>query len=128
MSQQTQNIMKKISLAKVVLNMGIGKSGEPIEIGKKTLAQISGKKPNAREAKKSLRDWGIRKGEPIGVSVTIRGNDATELLKKLLAPIDNQIKKRSIDNEGNISFGIKEHIDIPGVKYDTKFGILGLDV
>ena len=79
MSQQTQNIMKKISLAKVVLNMGIGKSGEPIEIGKKTLAQISGKKPNAREAKKSLRDWGIRKGEPIGVSVTIRGNDATEL-------------------------------------------------
>ena len=128
MSQQTQNIMKKISLAKVVLNMGIGKSGEPIEIGKKTLTQISGKKPNAREAKKSLRDWGIRKGEPIGVSVTIRGNAATELLKKLLAAIDNQIKKRSIDNEGNISFGIKEHIDIPGVKYDPKIGILGLDV
>jgi len=44
MSQQTQNLMKKISLAKVVLNMGVGKSGEPIEIGKKTLVQKTGKK------------------------------------------------------------------------------------
>jgi len=52
MSQQTQNLMKKISLAKVVLNMGVGKSGEPIEIGKKALEQITGKKPNARNAKK----------------------------------------------------------------------------
>ena len=85
MSQQTQNLMKKISLAKVVLNMGIGKSGDPIEIGKKALGQITGKKPNARNAKKSQRDWGIRKGEPIGVAVTVRGNDATELLKKTVS-------------------------------------------
>ena len=81
MSQQTQNLMKKISLAKVVLNMGVGKSGEPIEIGEKTLVQITGKKPNTRNAKKSQRDWGVRKGEPIGIAVTVRGNDATELLK-----------------------------------------------
>ena len=46
MSQQTQNLMKKISLAKVVLNMGVGQSGDPIEIGKKALEQITGKKPN----------------------------------------------------------------------------------
>ena len=84
MSQQTQNLMKKISLDKVVLNMGIGKSGDPIEIGKKALEQISGKKPNPRNAKKTLRDWGVRKGEPIGVAVTVRGDDATKLLKKLL--------------------------------------------
>jgi large subunit ribosomal protein L5 len=84
MSQQTQNLMKKISLSKVILNMGIGKSGEPIEIGKKALEQITGKKANARNAKKSQRDWGVRKGEPIGVAVTVRGNDATKLLKKLL--------------------------------------------
>jgi len=128
MSQQTQNLMKKISLAKVVLNMGVGKSGEPIEIGKKTLVQITGKKPNARNAKKSLRDWGVRKGEPIGVAVTVRGNDAIELLKKLLVVKDNQIAEKAFDNEGNFSFGIKEHIDIPGVKYDPKIGILGLEV
>ena len=128
MSQQTQNLMKKISLAKVVLNMGIGKSGEPIEIGKKTLAQITGKKPNTRNAKKSQRDWGVRKGEPIGVAVTVRGNDATKLLKKLLVVKDNKIVKKAFDNEGNFSFGIKEHIDIPEIKYDPKIGILGLEV
>ena len=128
MSQQTQNLMKKISLAKIVLNMGVGKSGEPIEIGKKTLVQITGKKPNARNAKKSQRDWGVRKGEPIGVAVTVRGNDAKELLKKLLVAKDNQINGKAFDNEGNLSFGIKEHIDIPGIKYDPQIGILGLEV
>ena len=128
MSQQTQNLMKKISLAKVVLNMGVGKSGDPIEIGKKALEQITGKKPNARNAKKSQRDWGVRKGEPIGIAVTVRGNDATKLLKKLLEAKDNQIKERAFDNEGNLSFGIKEHIDIPEIKYDPKIGILGLEI
>ena len=128
MSQQTENLMKKIFLAKVVLNMGVGKSGDPIEIGKQTLKQITGKKPNPRNAKKSHRDWGIRKGEPIGVAVTVRNNDAVELLKKLLETKDNKINGRAIDNEGNLSFGIKEHIDIPGIKYDPKIGILGLEV
>ena len=128
MSQQTENSMKKIFLSKVVLNMGVGKSGEPIEIGKKTLSQITGKKPNTRNAKKSQRDWGVRKGEPIGVAVTVRDNDAIELLKRLLVTKDNKISGRSIDNEGNISFGIKEHIDIPGIKYDPKIGILGFDI
>ena len=128
MSQQTQNLMKKISLAKVVLNMGVGKSGEPIEIGKKALEQITGKKPNARNAKKAQRDWGVRKGEPIGIAVTVRGDDATKLLKRLLAAKDNQIMERSIDNEENLSFGIKEYIDIPEIKYDPNIGILGLEV
>jgi len=128
LSQQTQNLMKKIFLNKVVLNMGVGKSGDPIETGKKTLVQITGKKPNARNAKKAQRDWGVRKNEPIGVAVTVRGDDATELLKKLLEAKDNQISERAFDNEGNFSFGIKEHIDIPGVKYDPQIGILGLEV
>ena len=128
MSQQTQNLMKKISITKVVLNMGIGKSGDPIEIGKIALEQITGKKPNSRNAKKTLRDWGVRKGEPIGVAVTVRGDDATKLLKKLLVTKDNQVKESAFDNEGNLSFGIKEHIDIPEIKYDPKIGILGLEV
>ena len=128
MSQQTENSMRKIFLSKVVLNMGIGKYGEPVEIGKKTLSQITGKKPNTRNAKKSQRDWGVRKGEPIGVAITVRNDDAIELLKRLLVAKDNKINSHSIDNEGNVSFGIKEHIDIPGIKYDPKIGILGLEV
>ena len=128
MAQETKNLMKEIRLEKVVLNMGVGKSGDAIEIAKKALEQISGKSPNARNAKKAQRDWGVRKNEPIGVAVTVRGDDATELLKKLLEAKDNQINERAFDNEGNFSFGIKEHIDIPGVKYDPQIGILGLEV
>ena len=128
MSQQTQNIMKKISLNKVVLNIGVGKSGDPLEIAKAALGQITEGKPNKRNAKKAQRDWGVRKKEPIGIMITIRGKDATTLLKKLLEAKGNEIKEKSFDNEGNVSFGIKEHIDIPGIKYDPKIGILGLDV
>ena len=57
--------MKKISLEKVVLNMGLGRSGDIIQIAKNALQQISGKSPTAREAKETQRDWGIRKGEPV---------------------------------------------------------------
>ena len=128
MSQQSINAMKKISLGKIVLNIGLGKSGEAIDIASNALAQITNRKPNARNAKKSQRDWGVRKGEPIGVIVTVRGEDATILLKRLLQAVNNQIKEKSFDNEGNISFGIKEHIDIPDIKYDPNIGILGLEV
>jgi large subunit ribosomal protein L5 len=128
MAQEVQSIMKKISLQKVVLNMGVGKSGDDIEIAKKALHQISGKKSSSRNAKATERDWGVRKGEPIGVAVTVRGNDAKELLKRLFEAKGNQVKGKSFDNFGNYSFGIKEHIDIPGVKYDPQIGILGLDV
>ena len=55
-----------------------------MRLPKKHLDQISGKKSCAREAKETQRDWGVRKGEPIGVAVTIRGDDARALLKRLL--------------------------------------------
>jgi len=126
MAQEVQSVMKKISLDKIVLNMGVGKSGEAIEVAKKALQQISGKKSCARDAKATQRDWGVRKGEPIGVAVTVRGNDAKELLKRLLEAKGDQVNGSSFDDFGNYSLGIKEHIDIPGVKYDPKIGILGL--
>jgi len=128
MAQEVQSIMKKISLQKIVLNMGVGKSGDDIEVAKKALHQITGKKSSSRNAKATERDWGVRKGEPIGVAVTVRGNDAKELLKRLFEAKGNQVKDKSFDNFGNYSFGIKEHIDIPDVKYDPQIGILGLDV
>ncbi|MBI5859837.1 MAG: 50S ribosomal protein L5 [Nitrosarchaeum sp.] len=128
MSQLTQSPMKKISLEKVVLNMGLGKSGDVIQVAKKALDHISGKKSCARDAKETQREWGVRQGEPIGVAVTVRGNDARELLKRLLESKGNQINGKSFDNFGNFSFGIKEHIDIPGVKYDPQVGILGLGI
>jgi len=63
MSQVTESPMKKISLEKVVLNMGVGKSGDVINIARKALDGISGKKSSARNAKETQRDWGVRKGE-----------------------------------------------------------------
>ncbi len=120
--------MKKITLEKVVLNMGVGRSGDVINIAKKALDQISGKKSSARNAKETQRDWGVRKGEPIGVAVTVRGADAVNLLKRLLDAKGNTVKGKSFDNFGNFSFGIKEHIDIPDVKYDPQIGILGLGI
>ena len=128
MAQQTVPSMKKISVAKVVLNMGVGKSGEPIEKAKRALKHISGQQPSPRYAKATQRDWGVHKGEPIGVAVTIRNEQAIQLIKRLFAAKGNQMKGSSFDNFGNLSFGIKEHIDIPGVKYDPQDGILGLDV
>jgi len=124
----TESVMRAIRLEKVVLNMGVGKSGDAIEIAKRALDQISGKKSCARDAKETQRDWGVRKGEPIGVAVTIRDEDATVLLKRLLDAVGNRLKGRSFDNFGNVSFGIKEHIDIPGIKYDPQIGILGMEV
>jgi len=94
MSQTTENPARKISLEKVVLNMGLGSSGDVVEIGKAALQQISGKKPSAREAKEHQRDWGVRKGEPIGVAVTVRGEDAVVLLKRLFEAKGNQVKEK----------------------------------
>ena len=128
MTHEIQNIMKEIRLEKVVLNMGVGKSGDAVENAKKALDQISNKKSSNRTAKKAQRDWGVRKGEPIGAAVTVRGNDAKVLLKKLFEAKGNSVNGRSIDKMGNLSFGILEHIDIPGIKYDPKIGILGLNV
>ena len=128
MSQVTESPMKKISLEKVVLNMGLGKSGDVITTAQKALEQISGKKPSTRNAKAAYRDWGVRKGEPIGVAVTVRGEDGIALLKRLLEAKGNTVNGRSFDNFGNFSFGINEHIDIPGVKYDPQVGILGLGI
>ena len=128
MAQETENVMRAINLEKVVLNMGVGKSGDSIETAKKALDQISGEKSCNRSAKKAHRDWGVRKGEPIGAAVTVRGDNAKILLKRLFEAKGDSVNARSFDKMGNISFGILEHIDIPGIKYDPKIGILGLDV
>lgn len=127
MTDNKESSMRKIRLDKIVLNMGVGKSGEAIEVAKKAMDQITGKKSCSRDAKATQRDWGVRKGEPIGVAVTVRGDVAATLLKKLFDAIGNKVKGKSFDNFGNLSFGIKEHIDIPGIKYDPQIGILGLE-
>jgi large subunit ribosomal protein L5 len=123
-----ENPMRSIRVGKVVLNIGLGKSGEAIERGKRVLEEVAGQKPTQTRAKKSVRDFGIHKGEPIGTVVTVRGAGTRELIKRLLAARDNKLPESSFDPRGSVSFGIKEHIEIPGIKYDPTIGILGMNV
>jgi large subunit ribosomal protein L5 len=123
-----ENVMRNIRIGKVVINVGVGKSGDPIERAAKVVEEITGQKPSNRLARDTIRDFGIHKGEPIAVMVTLRKKRAVEVLKKLLAAKNNQVKASSFDNFGNISFGIREHIDIPGIRYKPEIGIWGMDV
>lgn len=122
------NPMRAIRVGKVVVNIGLGKSGEAIERGKKVLEQVTGQKPAQTKAKKSVRDFGIHKGEPIGVIVTVRGKETTPLIEKLLTAREKKLNESCFDPRGSISFGIKEHIEIPGIRYDPEIGILGMNV
>ena len=123
-----ENPMRRIRVGKVVVNIGLGKSGEAIERGKKVLEQVTGQTPTQTKAKRSVRDFGIHKGEPIGVVVTVRGEATTPLLEKLLAAREKKLLESSFDPRGSVSFGIKEHIEIPGIRYDPAIGILGMNV
>ena len=123
-----QHPMLRPRIDKVVVNLNVGKSGEPLEKANSVLKEITGQIPVKRKAKKTIRDFGIREGESIAVVVTLRKQKAVDFLKKILPVVDNKVAKRAFDELGNFSFGLKEHIEIPGVKYDPEIGIFGMDV
>jgi len=123
-----ENPMLKPKIDKVVVNLSVGKSGEPLEKAVKVLEELTGQTPCRRKAKQTIRDFGIRQGESIACIVTLRKQSAMEFLNKALPVIDKKIPRSSFDKQGNFSFGIKEHIDIQGVKYDPDVGIFGMDV
>jgi large subunit ribosomal protein L5 len=120
--------MLKPRIEKVVVNLNVGKSGEPLERANKVLKEITNQTPVKKKAKKTIRDFGIREGESIAVVVTLRKQKAIEFLKKVLPVVDSKISKRAFDVRGNFAFGLKEHIEIPGVKYDPEIGIFGMDI
>jgi large subunit ribosomal protein L5 len=127
------NPMKKIRIEKVTLNIGVGEPGERLEKALEVLKRILAlaginQKPVKTEAKVRVQRWGIRPGLEIGAKVTVRGEKAVKLLNLLLDAVDRKIPERSFDERGNFSFGIREYIDIPGMKYDPSIGIYGLDV
>ncbi len=120
--------MLKPRIEKVVVNLNVGKSGEPLEKATRVLEELTGQVPVKRNAKNTIRDFGIRKGEPIACTVTLRKQKAIDFLKKVLPVVDNKISRSSFDKQGNFAFGLKEHIEIAGVKYDPDVGIFGMDV
>jgi len=129
MSQTTMaNPMLQPRIGKVVVNICVGKSGEPLKKAMTVLEKLVGQKPCQRMAKKAVRDWGIRMNEPIACIVTLRGQKAIEFTKSVLDVVDNKLSRSCFDTNGNFSIGIKEHIEIAGVRYDPSLGIFGMDV
>jgi len=123
-----KNFMRRIILDKVTVNIGLGESGERLQKAYQLLQDLTGAKPVYTKARKSIREFGVRKGAPIGVKVTLRGEKAVEFLKKALAAVNYRIKASSFDDYGNVGFGITEHVLIPGTRYDPEVGIFGMDV
>ncbi|MFH1544531.1 MAG: 50S ribosomal protein L5 [archaeon] len=123
-----ENPMRKIRIEKLVLNMGVGQTGEELNNAQLILEKITERKTIQTKCKVRAPTWGIREGLTIGAKVTLRKDKAVEVLKRALSAKDNSLSHKNFDNNGNFGFGIKEYIDLPGVKYDAKLGIRGFDV
>lgn len=121
------NPMREIRIEKVILNMGCGGDLAKIEKAKKLLKKLTGREPKITLSKKRST-FGIAKGKPVGVMVTLRKKEAEDFLKKAFDGIGNRLKEEWFDEFGNFSFGIKEYIDLPGIKYDYDIGLMGFDV
>jgi len=117
--------MKEIRIEKIVLNTGLGSKGN-VENAVKILKEITGMNPIITKTHKRST-FGVAKGKAIGCKVTVRKN-TEELLKKLLIAKENVLKSGNFDRTGNLAFGIHEYIDVPGMEYDPKIGIIGFDV
>jgi large subunit ribosomal protein L5 len=127
-AQVVETPMRRIIINKVVINIGVGKSGEAVQRARKVLDQITGQKPAERKAKESIRDFGTHRGEPIGLVVTVRGDATKDLIGRLLTAREKKMNETSFDSRGSVSFGLKEHIEIPGIRYDPEIGIWGMNV
>ena len=89
---------------------------------------VTGQKPIQTISKTVNRDLGIREGMPLGCKVTLRGEVATDFIKRALIIREMRVPEYSFDKEGNMSFGITDYTDFDGMKYDPEIGIFGMDV
>lgn len=123
-AHKAQNVSREIKIEKVVISAG-GKAGE-LEKSRKLLELISGKKAQIITTAKRIPTFDVRPGLEVGTRVTLRNEEAVELLKRLLGAIENILKTKQIA-ENHFSFGIQEYIEIPGMEYQRDIGIKGLN-
>ena len=124
-------------IEKVVVNMGLGEAtanAKAIEGGISDLTTITGQKPIINRARKSIATFKVRKGMPVGASVTLRGKRMWDFLAKLLHIALPRIKDfrglstRSFDGRGNYSLGVKEQLIFPEISYDRIDATRGMDI
>jgi len=123
-----ENPMRVPRIEKVTINVGIGAGGEKLENAIQILKSLTGKTAVKTITMKRIPDFGIRPKMVVGDKITLRRDEAKAFLNRALDAVSRTIKPRQFDDYGNFSFGIKEHIDIPGVKYDPNLGVIGMDV
>lgn len=130
------NIMEVPRIEKVVINTGVGdalKNKESFEKIKNDIAVITGQSPSVRKARVSVASFGLRKGAPVGLKVTLRGNIMYDFLDKLFSIVLPRlrdfrgVKRNSFDKSGNYTLGVVEHNIFPEIDI-TKSNARGLEI
>ncbi|RKY89895.1 50S ribosomal protein L5 [candidate division KSB1 bacterium] len=131
------NVMEVPRLTKISVNMGVGEAisnPKSLESASTDLSIITGRKPMITRARKSISNFKLRKGNPIGCFVTLRGDYMYEFLDRLISVAIPRIRDfrglsdKSFDGHGNYNMGIKEHIIFPEIDYDKVEKIRGMDI
>ena len=120
--------MRDIYIDKVVVHMGVGEAGDKLVKGENIMKTIAKQTPIRTIAKMTQPAFSIRKGQPIGCKVTLRGKNARDFFETSLKIVNNTLFESQLDKSGNFSFGIEEHTDFPGMSYDPQIGIYGMDI
>ena len=130
-------LMQAPRISKITVNMGVGDAKQDsrmLEAATAQLATITGQRPNVRRARKSIAQFKVREGMPVGVAVTLRGERCFEFLDRLMSIAIPRIRDfrglspTAFDGRGNYSLGIREQIIFPEVDYDEIDQVRGLDV
>src|SRR6266550_206682 len=131
------SVMQVPRVQKITLNMGVGEAkteAKALDAAIEELTTISGQRAQVRRARKSIAQFKVREGMPIGARVTLRGARMYEFLDRLISIALPRIRDfrglnpRSFDGRGNYSLGIREQIIFPEINYDDVATIRGLDV
>lgn len=124
-------------LEKIVINMGVGEGSKDdkfIEAAQKDLELIAGQKAVVTKAKKSIAGFKLREGQPVGVKVTLRGENMYNFMEKLIKVALPRVRdfhgvsKTAFDGHGNYTLGIKEQLIFPEIEYDNVYKVRGMDI
>ncbi|MCJ7429287.1 MAG: 50S ribosomal protein L5 [Candidatus Nanohaloarchaeota archaeon QJJ-5] len=122
------NEMEQIQIHKVTVNIGIGEVGEDVQKAANLVERLTGSTAVKTQSGDDAKGFGLRSGLDIGAMTTLRGEDAYDLLERLFDAREDNIHINNFDDQGNLSFGIGEYINIPGIEYDPDIGMMGLEV
>ena len=132
-----KSVMEVPKIEKIVINMGIGEGAHDdkfIEAAQKDLEIITGQKPVVTKARKSIAGFKLREGNPIGVKVTLRGENMYTFMEKLIKVSLPRVRdfrgisRHAFDGKGNYTLGIKEQLIFPEINYDDVVKVRGMDI